>query len=328
LYLFSSTFVWWRCLLRFVLRQVTFPFVFCSMGPSKLCVCASKLCSGLLGAVDGGRGLAGGGGGFAGGGGSRVRRVSARAASCHSWPVSCSARARDTLSRSPSRAAVVRTPTSSIAVAVAVACHGHTRPPPLVRPQVSLLLSFPPPLLHLSSPILSFRSPPPWTMDSDSYKPRWASIARHQWRSRGKRKADVGMNRAVSVLLPRMSHRNPSRGASSGTGGTCGGSRGPRSSSCHHQGYYEDSESPFPLTPLQVSMKSGRRCCCCSLNFFPCVVDFVGPFCILGEIGVCRQWFGSLLYLLSSRCCLLSTGIVIVWNVLQKESLRRLAHWV
>lgn len=57
---------------------------------------------------------------------------------------------------------------------------------------------------------------------------------------------DVGTNPAVSVPTPRMAHRNPAGGASVGIGGTCGGSRGSRSGSCHPYGYSQDSEIPSP----------------------------------------------------------------------------------
>ena len=73
----------------------------------------------------------------------------ARVAGCRSYPVLPAPRA-STYSRAlPSAPQFVLRPRLSLSF---VSCRGHPRRRALVRPQVSLLLSLPPPLSHLSPP--------------------------------------------------------------------------------------------------------------------------------------------------------------------------------
>jgi hypothetical protein len=118
-------------LLRFVLSQVIF---------SRCVLCCEP--SSVLVVFDGRRGLVGGGGGFVRSGGGRVQPAVVAAGP------PCSA-CLDALSSSPFCAAV-RTPPPSVAVFCVVPRSPSS--PPLVRPQVSLLLFLPPRLSHLRPP--------------------------------------------------------------------------------------------------------------------------------------------------------------------------------
>ena len=155
--MFSSTFVWWRCLLRFVLSQVIFsrcvlccePLSLFTVIPLRF-VCIYKNIIPLphfnLGLTVLGR--------------LRVwpcrrqrrfcpRWWRARVAGCRSCPVLPAPRASTHSRALPSAPQFVLRPRLSLSF---VSCRGHPRRRALIRPQVSLLLSLPPPLSHLSPP--------------------------------------------------------------------------------------------------------------------------------------------------------------------------------